>query len=314
MELNSTITLHLYIMKVIFLYDSNEPINKFIEIFKELKIDIVPFSMQGKWEENKDFINLISEIEYFIVIATPKNIFSSWIKFISGYCMGNKRCLYLHLYKDNVPLPTYLYFAKTGASEEFLKDFFSKESKLWKQKMIIQCAKDELESAGLFFSVFHFFYCIRENKYDAVELYMTADMQPDVKDEQGVTGLCHAVRLNNNEIAKLLIESDCNINIQSGDNNNNALMDAAANNNTEIVRLLIELGSDLNVQSKNEQTALMLAVGRGNENNTRLLLEAGAEVEIKDVLGMTAMRYAEILKYKTLIKLFKDYQALNGKT
>ncbi len=293
-------------MKILCLYDNDEPENQFIEILEELKLEVKSFSMQGKWEENKEFIKLISKNDYFLVYTTSDIILSSWIKFLSGYCMGSERCLYLHFFKEKIHLPAYLNFAKKGDNLVSLKNFFAKENKQWKKNTVIQCAKDELKRIGMFFSLFNFFYCIKENRTDSVELFLVADMHPDVKDERGVTCLCHAVRLNNNIIAKLIIEEGCDINIRSSDNNNNALMDAAANNNTEMFKLLLELGSELNVQSKNEQTALMLAVGRGNVINTKLLLEAGADAEVKDVLGMTAMRYAKILKYKNITNLFEE--------
>jgi ankyrin repeat protein len=84
-------------------------------------------------------------------------------------------------------------------------------------------------------------------------------------------------------------------------------MEAAARRNFPLVRLLVERGRALDVQSKNEQTALMLAVGRGDYETVEFLLKANANADCKDVLGMTALQYAQILKHQRIASLFDKY-------
>lgn len=292
-------------MKVLVLHDKNEPGLDYVKIIKELKIDIIIFNVQKNWENSKDFINNVMRADFFLVFINKDILSSGWIKYISGYCAGNNKkiCLYC----ENITIPQYLDHAVRIKDKKALQNYYSGEFDLWKRNSVINSAKKELERTGLSFGKFHYFYCIKENIYDSVDLFITAGMDPDTKDEKGVTGLCHAIRHSCNLIARLLIENGCNINIRSNDNNNNALMDAAAYNNEEMLKILLDKKSELNVQSKNEQTALMLAVGRGNEKNTKLLLEAGADIKIKDVLGMTAEDYAKILKNKKIIHLFENY-------
>jgi hypothetical protein len=292
-------------MKVLVLYEKIMPKEEYLDILKELKIDLDLYRVEKGWENNEKYIKLVSETEKYLLFVTQDVLDSSWIKYISGLTKRNSKKLFL--YSEKTTLPEYLEHAVICSNKKSFKSVFSEEFEQHKKNLIIQCAKDELSRIGYSFGKYHYFYCIKENIYDAVELFLIAGINPDSKDEEGVTGLCNAVRRGCNIIARLLIDWGCNIKIKSDDNHNNALMDAAAYNNEEMLDILIEHKSDLDEQSKNEQTALMLAVGRGNENNTKRLLEAGADTEIRDVLDMTALRYAEILKNNNIIKLFEEF-------
>ena len=84
-------------------------------------------------------------------------------------------------------------------------------------------------------------------------------------------------------------------------------MDAASAKNIEMTKILIRRGSKINVQSKSEQTALMMAVGRGCLEIVKLLLDAKADITLKDVLGMTALRYAQIIENESIQNYLKEY-------
>ena len=86
---------------------------------------------------------------------------------------------------------------------------------------------------------------------------------------EGETALIIAAKNNNIEIVKLLLESNCNIDLQSI-NGWTALTFSSYKNYVEIVTLLLEYGSNPNIQNRYGDNSLMYAIRNDNIEMVRL--------------------------------------------
>lgn len=97
-----------------------------------------------------------------------------------------------------------------------------------------------------------------------------ADINSNPK--HGVTPLISAVKKNNIEIAKMLIEKGADVNAVGGSEKKTAIFFAVSDDNVEMVKMLISKGADLNVTDAYYQTPLNIAVEKGNKKMINLLL------------------------------------------
>ena len=111
------------------------------------------------------------------------------------------------------------------------------------------------------------------------------------KDELGRTFLHQAVKENNLQNVKKLIELGADVNQQNRVGFTFLHMAVIICNN-ELTRLLIELGADINKQNKDGDTSLHYAVMFNNEI-VSLLVAGGADITIKNKLGLTAKYFLD---------------------
>lgn len=103
-----------------------------------------------------------------------------------------------------------------------------------------------------------------------------------IKEATGTIILSEAIRNNNLEIVRFLIELGVEVNdedrILSDDETPLAI--AASKGNLEIVRLLLSAGATVNIPLKDPEywTPLMCGVSSGNLNLVKLLVQSGADV------------------------------------
>lgn len=92
------------------------------------------------------------------------------------------------------------------------------------------------------------------------------------KPKSGYTPLMTAVKNNNMEITKMLIEKGADVNDITINSRESAIFFAVNNDNIEIVKLLISKGADVNMVNAYAQTPLTIAVEKGNKKMINLLL------------------------------------------
>lgn len=125
----------------------------------------------------------------------------------------------------------------------------------------------------------------------------------DVTNQEGFSPLLLACYRGNNEVAKLMIKSGCNLNLNS--NMGTPLMAAIVKGNNEIAQLLIEKKADLNLADKNGITALIYAVQFQNKTVLANLIQNKADKNHKDKEGKTAFEYAVFAGNEEIINLLK---------
>jgi ankyrin repeat protein len=119
----------------------------------------------------------------------------------------------------------------------------------------------------------------------------------------GYSPLILACYRGNNEVAKLLIETGCDINGSS--KMGTPLMAAIVKGNTEIAKFLIEKKADINKIDDNGTTALIYAVQFNNTTILNLLLEKKVDKKHKDKDGKTAFEHAVFSRNEEIINLLK---------
>lgn len=110
------------------------------------------------------------------------------------------------------------------------------------------------------------------------------------------------VNLECNEIVKLLLDIDININFLNKDVS--LLHVATIKNNKDLVKILLTHGADINVKTNKGITPLMIASFQGNLELVKLLVENSADINMKSYQGLSVLDYSI---FNTLINLLSEY-------
>ena len=177
----------------------------------------------------------------------------------------------------------------------------SKEFYSYVQILITEFAKNYIEqNAELAYK--EFFDAIEKNKISVVRALINAGINVNVKLNIYDTPLTLAARNVHNEIVKMLLEANAEINVHDDWDRYTPLIRAAESNNKALVQMLIGAGADVNAQNIFHKTALYYAVKSGNKDTVEVLLNAGADCNIKIYEGDTVLFIAVLHQYKEIVK------------
>lgn len=130
----------------------------------------------------------------------------------------------------------------------------------------------------------------------------------DTASKYGITPLYRAVRNNNLEMAKLLLENKADIN-KFNHSGWTPLYSAASRNKLEMVQLLLKNNANVNKAASNGCTPLYQAAYNNNLEMAKLLLENKADVSTADKYGWTALYWAATRNYVSMAHLLLDNKA-----
>ena len=105
------------------------------------------------------------------------------------------------------------------------------------------------------------------------------------------------------DVAKMLVQAGVDPNARQ-ENGMTALMSAAFNGQRDVARTLLEQGAQVNADAKGFN-ALSLAVERGDIAMAELLLKHGAEAKTRPPGGLSALEKAQQRQNADLIKLLE---------
>lgn len=105
-----------------------------------------------------------------------------------------------------------------------------------------------------------------------------ADADTRAKDGYGVTGLHIAATNNFEEIARLFIAANADLNIVEDRYKRTPLISACLRNATEVALMLIENKAKVDITDKDQNRALATATELSNVELVRALIEGGANV------------------------------------
>ena len=112
------------------------------------------------------------------------------------------------------------------------------------------------------------------------------------------------------EVAKLLIDSGADLNVNSRNKfNATPLQGAAVGNRLELARLYLARGANVNCRSEEGMSPLHEAAANGFLDFARLLIEYRADVNQKDDNGKTPLSTALQYKQAEVAKLLRDHNA-----
>jgi len=119
------------------------------------------------------------------------------------------------------------------------------------------------------------------------------------------------LNFNNLEMAKLLIDSGADLNLNSRNKlNATPLQGAAANNWIDLAKLYLFRGANVNCRSEEGGSPLHEAAGNGFLEFAKLLVENGANVNQKDDNGKTPLTIALEYKHPEIAEFLRKHAAI----
>jgi ankyrin repeat protein len=119
------------------------------------------------------------------------------------------------------------------------------------------------------------------------------------------------LNFNNLQMAKLLIDSGADLNLNSKNKlDATPLQGAAANNWVELGKLYLSRGANVNCRSEGGGTPLHEAAANGFLEFARLLIDNGADVNQRDDGGKTPLTNALEYKKPDILQLLRDHGAV----
>lgn len=120
-----------------------------------------------------------------------------------------------------------------------------------------------------------------------------------------VTALHLAAQFGLTELTRILLGEQYKCNPDSCDSNGQSpLLWATRNGHEDVIKLMIEANADLEVRDKEEgATPLIWAARKGYKNVVNLLLERGGEINAKDNRGRTPLSLAALHKHGSIMQL-----------
>jgi len=285
--------------------EESEGVRRTLREIGALHVHASAYRMSDSWEtlSGTEIEYNFASITHCTLYVTSDCIDRSWLRFVSGYCVGRAvpTVLYLGAAPDRIP-PFLDSFPRLDTAQA-LQRHLKREKHVHEATLRIENARAELAAAGIAVTEEEFGRNVAEGNSSAVEHFLHTGFSPDSTDGRGVPLLTLAIRNRQYQLILRLLEAGASPDAVSGDRGNSALAEAAVLGDQEMVETLIKAGADLNIQSKNGQTALMMAIGEGYTGIARLLLDNGAKTDAVDQLGMTAYKYAKLFKHNEIAEL-----------
>ena len=148
-----------------------------------------------------------------------------------------------------------------------------------------------------------FFSTIQSGKTDNIKLQLQHN--PDlvkVKDARGFTALIFATYFDKDDITKILIDHNADVDGRDA-SGNTALIGVAFKGNVEVAKFLIEKGANVNAINKTGVSPLIFAAMYNQKSMIDLLIKNGVDKTVKDAAGKTASDYAEEKGFSIVHKL-----------
>ena len=114
-----------------------------------------------------------------------------------------------------------------------------------------------------------------------VDLLLKAGANPNTPIGTGETPLMTCARTGSSDAVRMLLVRGADANAKEPNQNQTALMWAAAQQHPKVLQILTEAGADLQAHTKSGFTALHFAARVGDMESVRTLLDAGIDVDIK---------------------------------
>ena len=263
--------------------------------------------VQPYWDsETKNPLEFrIRRASHVLLVVSRESVSSTWLAFVSGWCLGNNRELALFRIDSSIFVPGFLSGLPSFDAIAAVAHYYESRRAEWLVKEERDQARTSLLEIGIPFRSESLANCCQEGDVKAVELFLKAGMIADMRDRAGVTLLGLAVRNHHAVIAELLVSRGASLDLQSEDRGYSALMDAVAAGNGDLSDFLLKRGANPNLVSKDGQSALIIGVGRNDVPVCRKLLEYGADPNQTDKLGFSARKYAGLFHNPEMMELFK---------
>jgi hypothetical protein len=123
-----------------------------------------------------------------------------------------------------------------------------------------EAARRQLAQKGIQFDKDAFLKVVGDGDSATVNQFLAAGMSPSVKDAEDIPALFRALRNGKVEIALALIRAGADVNVRAEEDENTALMIAAACGRASVVEALLAKGAELEAKDKGGHTPLLIAL------------------------------------------------------
>jgi len=170
-------------------------------------------------------------------------------------------------------------------------------------------AQKELQRLNIPYTSEEFIRRARQGDEAAVDLFLDAGIDPDIRDKHGRTALVLATREGNMDVIKTLLDKGADIDARK-EGGWTSLTWAASEGYFEVVQLLLESGADVDAEDKSGATVLMRAASLGHTEIVTALLDKGADPNKQDSEGWTPLMFAAFRGYSGTVRILLEKGAL----
>ncbi len=138
-------------------------------------------------------------------------------------------------------------------------------------------ARKELEQLEIPYNATELVNRALQGDKHAVDLLLSAGMNPNARNVSGVTTLMYAAGGGYIEIVNVLLKREADVNAKSNDGWTALMYATFKEGNTEVVKALLTGGAHVNAKDNNGRTALMWAADQDHTTIVQLLKRAAAK-------------------------------------
>lgn len=143
-----------------------------------------------------------------------------------------------------------------------------------------------------------FLHAVNANSEGVMKIFVEEKGFIKSTDSEAEKALQLSARVDKRKALRYLLKKGVDVNSKSENNSWTALMFAANEGNDDVCKILLKANANMNLQNERGETALMLAAANSKNNTTKMLVKAGADLNIRDNGGMTALDWAIQNKHK----------------
>ena len=245
---------------------------------------------------------------YVLCVVDADNFNTPWVYYTLGFQRGRTdRMTFWVLPEDAHTVPEWTNgFVVIPGNRKDVYDYYAEVEVSWNEEIREKMARKNIRESNIELSARAFVEAVQKGDRFLTGLFLDAGFSPALRDASGVPLLNHAIRCGHINLVPPLLEAGAEVDGEAEDRGTTPVMDAAAAGLEDLTGILIEMGARLDHTSKDGQTAVTLAVGNGYDAAAIALIKAGADVDRKDMLGMSARKYAELYNRKTILKAIEE--------
>jgi tankyrase len=175
----------------------------------------------------------------------------------------------------------------------------------------VECRDDAillLKSCGISLDKHQFFKALLNGDKELMDLFMRANFNIHIEDDQGTPPILIAMKKGYTVIAHILLNAGADINAcdRMGITPLMLTCGKSTQGYKELAEWQIQKGAILNVQDKLGYTPLLLSLSGGDAVIAELLIEKGADLLAQTRNGETALSFAEKAGNTRIIELLRN--------
>lgn len=249
--------------------------------------------------------------DYVLCIPDTEDFNSGWLQYTLGHQRGRRDRMVLWVQPEEIgSIPEWTSgLAIISGAASGISDFYSETERYWFEETRVIMARGTLEDLNLEVSERAFVETVDNGDRFLLGLFLDAGFSPSTRNSSGVPVLNLAIRSRHFSLVGPLLVSGAELNSVAEDRGTTPLMDAAAGGSESLTQQLIEMNAEMDHQSRDGQTAVTLAVGNGHEAAAIALIKNGADVDARDLLGMSARKYATLYNQAAILEVISTMSA-----